>query len=255
MARTTSASNPQVARFRTHSDDDTAGKFQCAVFFSHLVFFNLPQPMFSSASWFHNFHRRTIFVVSLAHRNNVKLLQRYWVAALLIAMVIVHAAIIGYVRNQISRLSEVETTTVSIGSFRFQSAARPNRVYQFDLHAVLDPSRRHQAQERIAQQRFEILEAAEQFLRQSPAEMLQDPTQTVLRDRLMEVILEQIPEPVVQRVVITGWLELPVGEISVPSSSRPVATRLEQAESNKPAEDLSRRGIDGTTRRFLSSST
>lgn len=128
-------------------------------------------------------------------------------------MVIIHAAIIGYVRTQIARLHEVETTTISIGSFCFQPVTHADSVYRFDLHAVIDPTRRHQANERIAKRRYEILEAAEQFLRQTPVEVLQDPSQTLLRERLMEVILEQMAEPVVQRVVITGWLQLPVREV------------------------------------------
>lgn len=170
-------------------------------------------------------------------------------------MVVVHAAIIGYVRTQIARLNQVETSTIRVGAFRFQPVAHPETVYHFDLHAVLDPSRRHLAEERIARQRFEILEAAEQFLRQSPIEILEDPAQTVLRERLMEVILEQIPDPVVQRVVITGWLELPVGKIRVPGPPGSVAARRKQTESAEPKADLSSHGIDETTRRFLSSNS
>jgi hypothetical protein len=166
----------------------------------------------------------------------VKFLQRYWVAGLLIAMVLIHAAIIGYVRSRIAHLNEVETTTIRIGSFRFQPVSEPRRVFQFDLHAVLDPSRRHQAKERISNRRFEILEAAEQLLRQIPVDVLQDPAQTVLRERLMEVILEQVTEPVVQRVVITGWLEVPVG--TFPARDLPARDPRSRATAQRPPPTL-----------------
>ncbi len=154
-------------------------------------------------------------------------------------MVLVHAAIIGYVRSRIARLNEVETTTLSIGSFRFQPVSEPQRVFQFDLHAVLDPSRRHQARERISNRRFEILEAAEQLLRQVPVEVLQDPAQTVLRERLMEVILEQVTEPVVQRVVITRWLEVPIGQL--PASDLPATDPRSRSTVQHPVPPLPQR--------------
>ena len=142
-------------------------------------------------------------------------LRRYWVVGLVLAMVVIHAAIISYVRSQVARLKNVKSTTVMVGSFQFQNAADLSTVYSFQLHAIVDPERRHYAEETLMQTELEIHEQIEQLLRQSPPELFKDPTQTVLRDRLMEVLLGQIPEPVVQRVIITDWLELPVSSFPI----------------------------------------
>ena len=136
-------------------------------------------------------------------------------------MVLLHAAIIGYVRSQVARLKNMHSSAVCIGTFRFQQVGDPSTVYCFNLHAVLDPTRRHFAQERIEQKRLEILEATEQLLRQVDPEWLADPAQAILRDRLMEVIIAHINEPVVQRVVITGWLQLPASAFPVPPTPPP----------------------------------
>ncbi len=129
-------------------------------------------------------------------------------------MVVIHAAIISYVRSQVARLKNIKSSTVAVGTFRFQSVDDISKVYSFQLHAVIDPDRRHFAEERLGQKELEIHEAIEQLLRQAPLELLQDPAQTILRDRLMEVILGQLAEPVVQRVVIVDWLELPAGSVT-----------------------------------------
>ncbi|WP_238388764.1 hypothetical protein [Roseimaritima ulvae] len=142
-------------------------------------------------------------------------LRRYWVVGLVLAMVVIHAAIISYVRSQVARLKNVQSTTVTVGSFQFQSATDRSTVYSFQLHAIVDPQRRHFAEETLMQTELEIHEQIEQLLRQSPPELFKDPTQTVLRDRLMEVLMGQISEPVVQRVLITDWLELPVSNFPI----------------------------------------
>ncbi|WP_237607603.1 hypothetical protein [Roseimaritima sediminicola] len=143
-------------------------------------------------------------------------LRRYWVVGLVLAMVVIHAAIISYVRSQVARLKNVPSTTVAVGDFQFQNIEDLSKVYSFRLHVIVDPQRRHYAEERLLQNKLEIHEQVEQLLRQSPPELLDDPTQTVLRDRLIEVLLGQLSEPVIQRVIITGWLELPVSEVSRP---------------------------------------
>jgi hypothetical protein len=145
----------------------------------------------------------------------VKLIRRYWVAGLILLMVAVHAAVIGYVRSRVARLQKTESTAVEIGSFRFQCVDDLSTVYHFQLHAVVDPSRRHRGEERIKLMRLEIREASEQLLRQIDPEWLQDPSQSQIRNGLMEVVLRHLDEPLVQRMLITDWLELPVETIDV----------------------------------------
>lgn len=138
-------------------------------------------------------------------------------------MVAVHAAVIGYVRSRVARLNDMESTAIEIGSFRFQQVDDLTKVYHFQLHAVVDPSKRHRGQALISQMRMEILEASEQLLRQIDPAWLEDPSQAQLRDRLMDVVLTHLDEPLVQRVLITDWLELPVQAVDV---------QLEQTEAS-----------------------
>ena len=148
----------------------------------------------------------------------MKHLRRYWGAAVILLMVAVHAAVIGYVRSRVARLASVETTAVEIGRFRFQSVGDLSRVYQFELHAVVDPSRRHRGEQLIAQMRMEILEDAEQLLRTVDPTWLDDPAQVQIREQLMAIVLKHLEEPLVQRVLITDWLELPVHSVDLPAS-------------------------------------
>ncbi len=137
-------------------------------------------------------------------------LRRYWIVGLVVTMVVVHAAIISYVRSQVARLKSVKPTTVAVGDFRFQNIDDLHTIYSFQMHAIVDPERRYVAEETLIQKELEIREAIEQSLRQTPPELLRDPTQTVLRDRLREVLVGQLADPLVQRLIITDWLELPV---------------------------------------------
>ncbi|MFK8112546.1 MAG: hypothetical protein AB8B91_10100 [Rubripirellula sp.] len=142
-------------------------------------------------------------------------IRRYWGAALILLMVAVHAAVIGYVRSRVARLNESESTAIEIGSFRFQPVADLSKVYHFQLHAIVDPSKRNRGEDRLAQMRMEIREASEQLLRQVDPQWLEDPAQAQIRERLMEVVLQHLDEPLVQRVLITDWLELPVQTVDV----------------------------------------
>jgi hypothetical protein len=146
-------------------------------------------------------------------------LRRYWGAGLIVAMVIVHAAIIGYVRSRVARLSSPDTAVVEIGEFQFQPVGDPSKVYHFRLHAIVDPTKLRRGRELLAENRMEIIEASEQLLRQVDPLWLKDPAQTHIRDRLMKVVLEHLDEPLVQRMLITEWLELPVQAFELPSAT------------------------------------
>lgn len=152
----------------------------------------------------------------------MKIFRRYWGAALIVLMVAIHAAVIGYVRSRVNRISVVSSTAVEIGSFRFQPVADLSRVYQFKVHAVVDPAKRQWGEERLAHKRLEILEAAEQMLRMVDPVLLDDPSQTQIRDSLIEIVHRHLDEPLIERVLITNWLKLPVQAIDLsPGSNRP----------------------------------
>ena len=141
--------------------------------------------------------------------------RRYWAAGLILLVVSVHAAVIGYVRSRVSQLSNVETTAFEIGNFRFQTTGDHDTVYHFQLHVAIDPAKLHSGRERLTMMKLEIHESAEQLLRQVDPQWLEDPTQAQIRERLMEIVLSHLDEPLVQRIMITDWLELPVDKIGI----------------------------------------
>ncbi|WP_442506344.1 hypothetical protein SH528x_005184 [Novipirellula sp. SH528] len=157
----------------------------------------------------------------------MSILRRYWAAALILAIVVVHAAVIGYVRSRVARLQNVESNTFDMGRYRFQNVTDPSRVYQFQLHAVLDPARRQTGRERLSQQNMEIHEETEHLLRQVQTTWLRDPEQSELRDRMMEIVGKHLEEPIVQRLLITDWLELPVPSSQIDFEPA-TATRITQ---------------------------
>jgi len=124
-------------------------------------------------------------------------------------MVAIHAAVIGYVRSRVARLSNLESSAVDIGRLRFQHVNDPSSTYQLQLHAVVDPARHYRGEQLLTQTRMEIIEANEQMLRQVEPAWLADPAQKEIRERLMDVVLQHLDEPLVQRVLITDWLRMP----------------------------------------------
>ncbi|MGV3486638.1 MAG: hypothetical protein ACO1RT_19630 [Planctomycetaceae bacterium] len=149
-------------------------------------------------------------------------IKRYWAAGLILVVVVAHASIIGYVRSRVARLNRARSSAIEIGTFRFQNIKDSSTVYQFRLFVIADPVRRFQAEESIKQMRVEILESTEQLLRQVDQAWLADPAQIQLRDRLMDVVGRHLSEPVVQRVLITDWLQLPAATVAaLPMSTGP----------------------------------
>lgn len=145
----------------------------------------------------------------------VNLLRRYRGACLIVLMVVVHAAVIGYVRSRVSRLSDLDSTVVEMGSYRIQPVNDLTKVYHFKLHAVVDPTKMRRGEERLHMMRMQIRETAEQTLRQVDTQWLEDPTQNQIRDRLMKIVHKHLEEPLVQRMLITDWLELPVNSVDL----------------------------------------
>lgn len=133
-------------------------------------------------------------------------LKRYWIAGLVLLLVVAHAGILGYVRSQIARVKNVRSTAVKVGEFRFQTLHDGETIYAFDLHAVLTPRLRMQGEELVEQYQVELHESIEQTLRQVDQSWLKDPEQAELRLRLKDIIAEKLNQPIVEKVVVTNWL-------------------------------------------------
>lgn len=128
-------------------------------------------------------------------------------------MVAIHAAVIGYVRSRVARLKHLKSSAVEIGNFRFQPVTDKDSVYHFRLHAVVDPAKHMEGREQLEKMKMEIVEDSERMLRTADVQWLQDPKQAEVRARLMDVVVKHLPDKLIQRVLITDWLEVPVESI------------------------------------------
>lgn len=146
----------------------------------------------------------------------MKLIRRFWAPTVILVMVAIHAAVIGYVRSRVNRLSSLQVNSIEIGRLRFQNVGEPNFTYQLQLHAVVDPSHHFRGEQALTLARMEIIESAEQMLRQVDVNWLADPAQKEIRERLMDTVLQHLDEPLVQRVLITDWLRVPAGSSTTP---------------------------------------
>lgn len=146
----------------------------------------------------------------------MKLIRRFWAPVVILVMVAIHAAVIGYVRSRVNRLSSLQVNSIEIGRLRFQNIGEPNLTYQLQLHAVVDPSHHFRGEQALTLARMEIIESAEQMLRQVDVKWLADPAQKEIRERLMDSVLQHLDEPLVQRVLITDWLRVPAGSSMTP---------------------------------------
>ncbi|MEM6981047.1 MAG: hypothetical protein AAF539_15405 [Planctomycetota bacterium] len=121
-------------------------------------------------------------------------------------MVAAHAAVIGYVRSRVADLSDVPNAAYEVGQLRFQHAGEPDHVYQLQLHAIIEPTRRFHGERKLNQMRWPIIESAEQMLRQVDPAWLADPSHQDIREKLIDVVLQHLDEPLVQRILITDWV-------------------------------------------------
>jgi len=159
----------------------------------------------------------------------VLLIRRFWAPAVILIMVAIHAAVIGYVRSRVNRLSHLQVNSVEIGRLRFQNVGEPNFIYQLQLHAVVDPGHLFRGEQSLTQSRMEIIETSEQMLRQVDVNWLADPLHKEIRERLMDAVLQNLNEPLVQRVLITDWLKIPAGAAPMPMLSDSMGADHQQA--------------------------
>lgn len=162
--------------------------------------------------------RSSDFLVTATIANGAGVLnfvRRFWAAGLILIMVAIHAAVIGYVRSRVARLNHFRSSAVEVGEFRFQPVGDTDKVYHFRLHAVIDPAKLLDGRERLTQMQMEIVEESEQMLRTANPEWLHDPKQLQLRDRLMDVVIKHLPDKMVHDVLITDWLEVPVESVGL----------------------------------------
>ena len=67
--------------------------------------------------------------------------KRYWIAGLVMSLVIIHAVIIGYVRSEATRIKVTASNEIPVGLFYVQSADK-QWMSQLRVHVLVPPAKR-----------------------------------------------------------------------------------------------------------------
>ncbi|MEY4565728.1 MAG: hypothetical protein RLY14_698 [Planctomycetota bacterium] len=146
----------------------------------------------------------------------VDFFRRYWIAGLVLLLVIIHGSIIGYIRSQASRLQTTVSREFSLGEFQFVSPDRKTWT-RFQVHAVLTHNRRFQGRNTLNQHFWQVHEAIEQYFRHTEPALLKDPKMVEMKAGLKKVIDERVGDSLIDQVLVTQFMELPVFPANLPT--------------------------------------
>lgn len=139
----------------------------------------------------------------------MSLVRRYWIAGLVVCLVACHAVIIGFVRNEASKIKVAATNELPIGVYYVQSADK-NWLTQLRIHLEVDPVKRLASKATIEHHRWLIHEVIEEKLRQIDPTLLQDAVLLEIKDQIKVAIHETLQEEIVTRVLVNDRVDLPI---------------------------------------------
>ena len=141
--------------------------------------------------------------------------KRYWIAGLVMVLVVIHAIIIGYVRAEASRVRIAATNEIPIGVYYVQSL--DNRwLTQLRVHLLVRPERRLEAKSTIEQNRWLIHEVIEEKLRQLDPTLLHDAVLLKVKEEIKTALDERMHEEVIEQVLVNDRIVIPANRFEYP---------------------------------------
>ena len=162
--------------------------------------------------------------------------KRYWIAGLVMVLVVIHAIIIGYVRAEASRVRIAATNEIPIGVYYVQSL--DNRwLTQLRVHLLVKPERRLEAKSTIEQNRWLIHEVIEEKLRQLNPDLLHDAVLLKVKEEIKTALDERMHEEVIEQVLVNDRIVIPANRFEYPMPHNAVEpealyTAVSKAEVN-----------------------
>jgi len=138
--------------------------------------------------------------------------RKYWIAALVMLLVSIHAIIIGYVRSEATRLKTIASSEIPVGLF-YKQWADPMWMTQLRVHLQVPPERRLAARATIEHNRWIVHEAVEEAIRGLDESLLRDPALVAVKQELKRAIDEVLHEKLVDKIVINDRLDLTIHEL------------------------------------------
>ncbi|MCA9159047.1 MAG: hypothetical protein KDA72_12005 [Planctomycetales bacterium] len=174
--------------------------------------------------------------------------KRYWIAGLVMSLVIIHAVIIGYVRSEATRIKVTASNEIPVGLFYVQSADK-QWMSQLRVHVLVPPAKRLAAKATIEHHRWLIHEVIEERLHQLPRELLGDAVLLEIKDQIKLAIEEALQDKIIERVVVNDRVDIPIHRIGYPlpdDITRPEAIYTSHQdkvdkEGDEPIEEIERK--------------
>lgn len=135
--------------------------------------------------------------------------KRYWIAGLVMAMVVIHAVIIGYVRSEATRIKITASNEIPVGLFYVQSENK-QWMSQLRVHVLVPPEKRLAAKATIEHHRWLIHEAIEETLHQLSPALLEDAVLLEIKEQIKLAIQETLHDEIIERVLVNDRVDLPI---------------------------------------------
>lgn len=170
-------------------------------------------------------------------------IKRYWIAGLVLTLVIIHAVIIGYVRAEANRIKITASNEIPVGLYYVQSADK-QWMTQLRVHVLVPAAKRLAAKATIEHHRWLVHEAIEQTLHQLSPTLLQDAVLLEIKEQIKLAVDEVLQEPLIERVVVNDRIDLPIRRFDyqlpeditaaepIYASRRPAAAETEEASTD-----------------------
>ncbi len=167
--------------------------------------------------------------------------KRYWIAGLVMCLVVIHAVIIGYVRSEATRIKITASNEIPIGLYYVQSADK-QWMSQLRVHVLVPPKKRLAAKATIEHHRWLIHEVVEERLHQLPRELLEDAVLLEIKEQIKLAIEETLQDKIIERVVVNDRVDIPIHRIGYPlpdDITRPEAIYTSHQDKVDMAEEES----------------
>jgi uncharacterized membrane protein YgcG len=163
-------------------------------------------------------------------------LKRYWIALLVVALVLLHGAIVAMIRLEATAAKQNASCEVDLGTYVVHGSDTVGPL-QLRVHSLSPVNHRMQARRLIELNQYQIRQAIEEYLRQTPSEMLQDPVLSDLKLQLLDIMIQTVGKSSVEEILVTEFrpvderLQWSFGSPSHHNSPRVVITRREEFEA------------------------
>jgi|694.fasta_scaffold00009_86 hypothetical protein len=151
------------------------------------------------------------------------IVRKYWVATMVLLLVVIHAVIIGYIRSEAKQVKFTASYEIPVGVFYVPTADK-QRLVQLRVHVLVDPDLRLSSKATMEMHRWLVHEVVEERLRQLDPTLLADPALLEVKTQIKAVLEDTLEENLIDRVVINDRLELPVDRFQVKPAYDALAT-------------------------------